>query len=142
MSFLRRIFFLVRMDFIPHHHFRSTNVGGCDTRLVYLLDLCESFILNLTRPSELFPAQLALFNYIIDTYTFIAASALASNTVFRSLAGAAFPLFATQMYNKLNPRWASSLLGFIALAMMPIPFVLTKYVSFLAALTEEDRTYW
>jgi len=70
---------------------------------------------------------LALFNYIIDSYTFVAASALASSTVFRSLAGAAFPLFATQMYDKLKPRWASTLLGFIALVMMPIPFILAKF---------------
>ncbi|THH20558.1 hypothetical protein EW146_g832 [Bondarzewia mesenterica] len=70
---------------------------------------------------------LSLFNYIIDTYLFIAASALAASTVVRSLFGAAFPLFATQMYNALNPRWASTLLGFIALGMTPIPFVLRRY---------------
>lgn len=70
---------------------------------------------------------LALFNYIIDSYTWVAASALASSTIVRSLAGAAFPLFSTQMYDKLGPRWASSLVGFIALVLMPIPFVLTKF---------------
>ncbi|KAF8836695.1 hypothetical protein BDN67DRAFT_280157 [Paxillus ammoniavirescens] len=70
---------------------------------------------------------LPLFNYIIDVYIFFAASALSSSTVVRSIFGAIFPLFATQMYVKLGPEWASSLLGFIALAMTPIPFVLTKY---------------
>lgn len=70
---------------------------------------------------------LALFNYIIDAYLFVAASALAANTVIRSAFGAGFPLFATQMYDTLNPRWASTLLGFIALIMVPIPFVLVKY---------------
>lgn len=70
---------------------------------------------------------LALFNYIIDTYLFAAASALSATTVARSIFGASFPLFATQMYDKLNPRWASSLLGFLALLMAPIPFVLFKY---------------
>ncbi|KAF7985297.1 hypothetical protein HWV62_6461 [Athelia sp. TMB] len=70
---------------------------------------------------------LALFNYIIDAYLFVSASALAANTVCRSLAGAAFPLFATQMYDRLGPQWASSLVGFIALLLMPIPFVLTRY---------------
>ncbi|KDQ63393.1 hypothetical protein JAAARDRAFT_29421 [Jaapia argillacea MUCL 33604] len=69
---------------------------------------------------------LALFNYIIDAYLFVAASALAASTVVRSLFGAAFPLFATQMYDTLNPRWASTLLGFLALLMVPIPFVLIK----------------
>ncbi|OAX44363.1 MFS general substrate transporter [Rhizopogon vinicolor AM-OR11-026] len=70
---------------------------------------------------------LSLFNYIIDAYLFVAASALAANTVIRSLFGASFPLFATQMYDRLGPQWASSLVGFIALIMMPIPFVLSKY---------------
>ncbi|KAF7306810.1 hypothetical protein MIND_00472700 [Mycena indigotica] len=70
---------------------------------------------------------LSLFNYIIDTYLFVAASALAGSTVVRSLCGAAFPLFATQMYDALGPRWASSLLGFVALIMMPLPFVFVRY---------------
>ncbi|KAL4070839.1 major facilitator superfamily domain-containing protein [Scleroderma citrinum] len=70
---------------------------------------------------------ISLMNYVIDAYMVVAASALASNTVFRSIFGAAFPLFANQMYTKLGPRWASSLLGFIALAMTPIPFFLKRY---------------
>ncbi|KAI5990857.1 MFS general substrate transporter [Pisolithus orientalis] len=70
---------------------------------------------------------LSLLNYIIDAYLMVSASALAANTVVRSLVGAGFPLFADQMYNKLNPRWASTLLGFVALAMAPIPFVLFRF---------------
>ncbi|KAF7436660.1 hypothetical protein PC9H_003493 [Pleurotus ostreatus] len=74
---------------------------------------------------------LPLFTYIIDAYIMAAASALASNTVVRSLAGAGFPLFAGEMYKALGPQWASSLLGFVAVAMMPIPFVLMKYGPYL-----------
>ncbi|KAI5122575.1 hypothetical protein M0805_004792 [Coniferiporia weirii] len=70
---------------------------------------------------------LALFNYMIDAYLFVAASALASNTVARSSAGAAFPLFATQMYDALNPRWASTLIGCVAVVLIPIPLVLKRY---------------
>ncbi|KAJ7071146.1 major facilitator superfamily domain-containing protein [Mycena amicta] len=70
---------------------------------------------------------LSLFNYIIDTYLFIAASALAGNTVVRSIFGAVFPLFASQMYEKLGPRWASSLLGFVALVAVPIPVFLMRF---------------
>ncbi|WVW85397.1 hypothetical protein I302_107435 [Kwoniella bestiolae CBS 10118] len=66
----------------------------------------------------------SLFNYIIDVYLWSAASALAGATIVRSLFGAAFPLFATQMYEKLGTQWASSLLGFLALLMAPIPIVL------------------
>jgi hypothetical protein len=67
------------------------------------------------------------FNYLIDVYLWAAASALAATTVFRSCFGAGFPLFATQMYEKLGTQWASSLLGFIALLLAPIPIVLTIY---------------
>ena len=67
------------------------------------------------------------FNYIIDVYLWAAASALAGATVVRSCFGAGFPLFATQMYEKLGTQWASSLLGFIALALAPIPIILMIY---------------
>ena len=70
---------------------------------------------------------LGLFNYTIDAYLFMAASALSAATVVRSLFGAGFPLFAAQMYERLNPQWASTLLGFIAVALAPIPFVLRFY---------------
>ncbi|KAG6911527.1 hypothetical protein DXG01_011829 [Tephrocybe rancida] len=70
---------------------------------------------------------LSLINYIVDAYLPVAASAMASNTVIRSLCGFAFPLFANKMYAALGPRWASSLLGFVALAMVPIPLVLQRY---------------
>lgn len=68
-----------------------------------------------------------LFNFLVDAYLANAASALAGNTVVRSAFGAGFPLFARQMYNKLGTQWASTLLGFIALLLLPIPFVLYKY---------------
>ncbi|PIL25367.1 MFS general substrate transporter [Ganoderma sinense ZZ0214-1] len=70
---------------------------------------------------------LGIFNYTIDAYLAVAASALSSMTVARSFFGAAFPLFATQMFEVLNPRWASTLLGFLAILMAPIPIVLQRY---------------
>jgi len=36
-------------------------------------------------------------------------------------------LFATQMFHNLGVQWAGSLLGFLALAFMPIPFLFYKY---------------
>ncbi|KAH9853006.1 MFS general substrate transporter [Lenzites betulinus] len=70
---------------------------------------------------------LGLSNYVIDAYLSVAASALSSMTVVRSLFGAGFPLFATQMFDTLNPRWASTVLGCIAILLGPIPFVLRAY---------------
>jgi hypothetical protein len=47
----------------------------------------------------------------------------------RSLVGAAFPLFSTQMFVNLGINWAGTLLGGIALILTPIPFLFYKYGS-------------
>ncbi|KAM5356928.1 hypothetical protein ACJ41O_003574 [Fusarium nematophilum] len=69
----------------------------------------------------------SIFNYLIDAYSVYAASVLAANTVLRSLFGAAFPLFTRQMYDELGTQWASSVPAFLALACLPMPFILWKY---------------
>ncbi|KAF5627242.1 multidrug resistance [Fusarium tjaetaba] len=66
-------------------------------------------------------------NYIVDAYQHTAASALVAKTLVRSIWGGSTVLFTTQMYHNLNPRWASSLLGFLALACCFIPIVFYKY---------------
>lgn len=66
-------------------------------------------------------------NYLIDAYTIYAASVLAANSVLRSLFGAAFPLFTTQMFHNLGIHWAASIPAFLALACAPFPFVFYKY---------------
>ncbi|KZL78362.1 multidrug resistance protein [Colletotrichum incanum] len=68
----------------------------------------------------------SVLNYLPDAYPAYAASVLAGNDLFRSAFGAGFPLFATAMYEKLGVSWASSLLGFLAIVFIPIPFVLYK----------------
>ncbi|KAL0571990.1 hypothetical protein V5O48_009970 [Marasmius crinis-equi] len=83
---------------------------------------------------------LSLINYVIDTYLRYAASALSINTVVRSVFGAAFPLFAQQMYEGLGSQWASSLLGFVALAMVPMPFIFIKYGAQLRARSRYSPT--
>ncbi|OAX82791.1 hypothetical protein ACJ72_02863 [Emergomyces africanus] len=65
--------------------------------------------------------------YIVDAFTVHAASAMAANTVLRSLGGAVLPLCGLKMYGALGLGWGNSLLGFIALAMTPIPWVFYKY---------------
>lgn len=63
-------------------------------------------------------------NYLVDTYPRYAASAIAANTFTRSVSAASFPLFARQLFVNLGVHWGSSLIGFIALGMVPIPYVL------------------
>lgn len=63
----------------------------------------------------------------MDAYLIYAASVLAANSVLRSLFGAAFPLFTTQMYESLGINWASTLVAFLALACAPLPFLFFRY---------------
>ncbi|KAA8652918.1 MFS transporter [Aspergillus tanneri] len=69
----------------------------------------------------------AALNYLVDTFTRYSASAIAVNTFIRSIFGGTFPLFATIMYRRMGVPWASSLLGFVGVALIPIPFVLYIY---------------
>ncbi|KAH8594516.1 putative MFS transporter [Bisporella sp. PMI_857] len=74
--------------------------------------------------------------YLTDCYGRFSASALAANAVMRSLFSAGFPMFARQMYVVLGTPWASSLLGFIALAMAPVPWLLYTYGPRLRAMSK------
>ncbi|KAL4860456.1 hypothetical protein BDV12DRAFT_181554 [Aspergillus spectabilis] len=68
-----------------------------------------------------------LFNYLIDTYLMFAASAIAANTFCRSLVAAAFPLFSRQMFQNMGVQWASTLLGCVAVCLVPIPMAFYFY---------------
>ncbi|KAK4962039.1 hypothetical protein LTR17_008384 [Elasticomyces elasticus] len=66
--------------------------------------------------------------YLIDVYGALnGASAVAANGLLRYGMGAIFPLFTFQMYERLGIAWATSLLAFISLAMVMIPFVFFKF---------------
>jgi multidrug resistance protein len=65
--------------------------------------------------------------YMVDVFTIYAASAIAANTVLRSLMGAFLPLAGPSMYKALGLGWGNSLLAFIALAMVPITWYFYKY---------------
>jgi multidrug resistance protein len=61
--------------------------------------------------------------YLTDTYgARYTASAMGANNLARYTVGCVFPLWVTYMYNALGVGWATSLFGFISLAMMPIPW--------------------
>ncbi|KAK1541289.1 hypothetical protein CPAR01_07278 [Colletotrichum paranaense] len=59
-------------------------------------------------------------NYLIDAYPQYAASVTAALTILRSLLGALLPLSGLEMYDALGLGWGNSLLGFIALSLVPI----------------------
>ncbi|KAG4442462.1 hypothetical protein IFR05_002064 [Cadophora sp. M221] len=72
-------------------------------------------------------AYLASSTYLIDAYTAHAASVTAASTVFRSLLGALLPLAGRSMYDALGVGWGTSVLAFISVALLPLPFVFYVY---------------
>ena len=94
--------------------------------------------------------------YLVDTYgPMTGASAMAANGLARYLSGAAFPLFTIQsefgdpvtisrtvlietVYERLGIAWATSLLGFISIGLLPIPWVLFKYGPRIRAMSNYE----
>lgn len=94
--------------------------------------------------------------YLVDTYHGLTvASAMSANGLARYGLGAVFPLFTVQseylpfmmtlkiyiltyliVYTRLGTEWASSLLGFIAVALLPVPWVLFMSGKRLRALSK------
>jgi len=70
---------------------------------------------------------MCISTYLVDAYTVYAASALAANTVVRSIMGAVLPLAGQKMYLRLGLGWGNSLLAFVAITLLPVPWVLLKW---------------
>lgn len=66
-------------------------------------------------------------NYLAGSYGIYAASALAGNTVMRSIFGATLPLAGPSMYAKMSPQWAGTFLGLLEVCMIPIPIMFLRY---------------
>ncbi|KAI9030594.1 major facilitator superfamily domain-containing protein [Hyaloraphidium curvatum] len=79
-------------------------------------------------------------SYLADCYGIYAASAIAANTVARSTFGFAFPLFSQQMYGSLGVAWASTVLGFAGLALVPVPFLFFRYGERIRARSKFARS--
>jgi MFS family permease len=70
---------------------------------------------------------LSCLNYLLDAYTIYAASVLGAGAILRAFFGTAFPLFTSQMFEKLGIHWASSIPAFLTVACLPFPFVMYRY---------------
>lgn len=66
-------------------------------------------------------------NYLSGSYGVYTASALAGNSVVRSLLGGTLPLAGPSMYTTLSPQWAGTLMGGLQVLLIPIPFVFYRY---------------
>ncbi|ETI26125.1 hypothetical protein G647_02902 [Cladophialophora carrionii CBS 160.54] len=72
---------------------------------------------------------LAIADYVVDAYAMYAGSAVAAVVLGENLFSAFLPLAAQAMYSRLGPRWASSLLGFLALGLSFAPVAILLWGS-------------
>lgn len=70
---------------------------------------------------------MSVMGYLVDAFTKYAASALAANTMLRSVGGGLLPLAGKKMYQSLHFGWGNSLLGFLTLAFTPALVFLYLY---------------
>ncbi|RFU27478.1 hypothetical protein B7463_g8861, partial [Scytalidium lignicola] len=94
-----------------------------DKHVHWIVPIIATSVIAIGMLSVFLPVQ----TYLIDAFPEYAASAIAAVTVFRSIAGALVPLAGQPMFDRLGLGWGSSLLGFLALAMTPIPWVFWKF---------------
>lgn len=72
----------------------------------------------------IYEIYMAVVNYLADAYEKYAASALSAASLGRNTFGAFLPLASQSLYTNLGFQWASSLLGFIGLALSLVPVIL------------------
>ncbi|KAG7660814.1 uncharacterized protein J8A68_005631 [[Candida] subhashii] len=72
-----------------------------------------------------------IFAYTVEAYRLYAASAMATNSFVRSVLSGILPLFGLRMYEKMGIHWATSLLAFFSILLIPIPFLFFKYGEYL-----------
>ncbi|RWA06219.1 hypothetical protein EKO27_g8880 [Xylaria grammica] len=70
---------------------------------------------------------LPITTYLVDSYPMYSASAIAANIILRSTVGAFLPLAGPPLYDSLGLGWGNSLLGFICVALIPLPIVFQKF---------------
>ena len=80
-------------------------------------------ILTIACDSIFIPIQ----TYLIDSFPMYAASAIAAMTSMRSIFGAFLPLAGPSLFKSLGYGWGNSLLGFIAVALIPAPALIYKF---------------
>jgi len=78
--------------------------------------------------------------YMVDTYgPLYGASAAGASSLSRYTLSAVSLLFTLQMFKGLGTGWATSLLGFCALAMAPIPWVFYRWGHLLRGRSKYER---
>jgi len=76
-------------------------------------------------------SMLCIFNsfttYSSKTYMIYASSALAANTLARSVVASVLPVLAHPLLNNLGTEWGVSVFAFLSLGLLPIPLIFVRY---------------
>ncbi|KAH0023085.1 hypothetical protein KCU78_g5532, partial [Aureobasidium melanogenum] len=86
---------------VRHHEETTGEVGGSEPDIILVFS--------------------GVFTFLVDSYPNYAASALAANSLARSMFAAMFPLFGPAMYDNLGYQWATFLLTMLAAILAPCP---------------------
>ncbi|KAI1151254.1 major facilitator superfamily domain-containing protein [Nemania diffusa] len=93
-------------------------------RIHWIVPIIGTFIIGFGSLFVVIPAQ----TYLVDAFGAEAsASALAANLIIRTPFGALLALAAPPLYAQLGLGWGNSVLGFIALAFAPVPWLFYRY---------------
>ncbi|KAH8667642.1 major facilitator superfamily domain-containing protein [Tricladium varicosporioides] len=103
----------------------------------WIVPIIGTGILGLGLIATTIPAA----SYLVDAFGIHSASAMAVNLVLRNLGGAFFPLAGPPLYARLGQGWGNSLLGFLALAFVPVPLLLMYYGKKLRFLGKFEVDY-
>ena len=96
---------------------------SANAKVHWIVPILGTLVIGLGSLFVIMPAQI----YLVDAFGPYAASALATNTILRSLLGTLIPLAGPYLYNSLGLGWENSLLGFLSLAFAPVPWFFYQY---------------
>lgn len=90
----------------------------------WIVPIIGTFIIGFGSLFVVIPGQI----YLVDAFgSAAAASALAASLLIRSPFGAFLDLAAAPLYDTLGLGWGNSVLGFITLSFMPVPWLFYRY---------------
>jgi hypothetical protein len=74
--------------------------------------------------------------YLVQAFGIHCASAIAASKVLQSIGGAVLPLAGQPMFDRLGLGWGNSVLAFLALAFVPLPWLFWKFGERLRAASK------
>lgn len=90
----------------------------------WIVPIIGTFVFGFGLLWVILPTQL----YMVDVFgPEAAASALAANVIMRLLCAAFIPLAGPSLYKNLGLGWGNSVLGFIGVAFLPVPFFFYRH---------------